>query len=163
MRRTTPEERALFVAVLEGREPVKRPPAKKAPPKQVPAKTKAPSSKSPSGLDANTARRLRRGEISPAAKLDLHGLTEAAAYRALNSFILAAYKRGDRLVLVVTGKGGASPDPERKRGILKSMVPRWLEEASLSRLIAERRWAHIRHGGEGALYVYLKKARSSRA
>jgi DNA-nicking Smr family endonuclease len=163
MRRTTPEERALFVAVLAGHEPVRKPAAKKTPPRQPAGKAKSPSGKTPSGLDANTAKRLRRGEISPAAKLDLHGLTEAAAYRALTNFILAAHKRGDRLVLVVTGKGGVSSDPERPRGILKTMVPRWLEEASLARLIAERRWAHIRHGGEGALYIYLKKPRSSRA
>jgi len=156
MRRTTEEERALFKAVLEGKEPVKKAPARKTAAKAAAAKAKA--AKTPSGLDGNTARRLRRGEIAPAAKLDLHGLTEAAAHRTLLAFVQAAHKRGDRLVLVVTGKGGVSPDPERRRGVLKHMVPRWLDEAPLARLIAEKRWAHIRHGGEGALYVYLRKA-----
>ena len=105
----------------------------------------------PTGLDGATKKKLDKGEIAPAAKLDLHGLTEAAAHGTLMTFIVAAHRRGDRLVLIVTGKGEAG------RGVLKAMVPRWLDEAPMAKLIAEKRWAHKRHGGEGALYVYLRK------
>ncbi len=123
-----------------------------APPKLPPVK---PSAKGPArgqtGLDGNTKKKLDKGEIAPAAKLDLHGLTEAAAHKSLLSFLAAAHRRGDRLVLVVTGKGEAG------RGVLHQMVPRWLGEAPMVKIIAEQRWAHRRHGGEGALYVYLRK------
>ena len=157
-RRTTRDERELFQAVVAGHSPVRKPAAAKAKTPAAPAKP-VPQ-KSPAGLDGNTARKLKRGEIAPAAKLDLHGLTEASAHRALKAFVLSAHGRGDRLVLVVTGKGGVSADPERPRGVLKSLVPRWLDEAPMAKLIAEMRWAHIRHGGEGALYVYLRKAKA---
>mgnify|MGYP001351633748 FL=1 len=107
-----------------------------------------------------------RGDIRPEAKLDLHGLTERAAYGALATFLASAQHRGCHLVLVVTGKGTRRPDPyapfdmeleTRARGVLKAMVPRWLAEPQFARMIADVRTAHIRHGGEGALYVYLRK------
>ena len=138
-----------------------RAPAKKpVPPKHTtaPPAAKRAAPKTPTGLDGTTRRKLTRGEIAPTAKLDLHGMTEAAAHRALSAFVLAAHRRGDRLALIVTGKGGASKDGGR--GVLKAMVPRWLEEAPMAKVIAEKRWAHIRHGGEGALYVYLRKPKA---
>ncbi|HUO98828.1 MAG TPA: Smr/MutS family protein [Rhizomicrobium sp.] len=155
-RRATREERALFEQAVAGHAPVGKtaPVRHKTPPPQ----TKPQPPKSPAGLDGNTARKLRRGEIAPDTRLDLHGMTEAAAHRALTAFVLAAHMRGDRLALVVTGKG--SPDPKAQRGILKLMVPRWLEEAPLAKLVAEKRLAHVRHGGDGALYVYLRKAKT---
>jgi DNA-nicking Smr family endonuclease len=120
----------------------------------------------PSGLDGNTAERLRRGDLEPQARLDLHGLTERAAHRALITFIHAAFARGMRLVIVVTGKGlkpAASDEPfdleldSRRRGVLKNMAPRWLSEPELARCVADVRSAHRSHGGTGALYVYLRK------
>ena len=155
-RRATKEERELFLAVVLERAPAKKP----APPKHTtaPSAAKRSAAKTPTGLDGNTRRKLTRGEIAPTAKLDLHGMTEAAAHRALSAFVLAAHRRGDRLALIVTGKGGASKDGGR--GVLKAMVPRWLEEAPMAKVIAEKRWAHIRHGGEGALYVYLRKPKA---
>ena len=153
-RRATKDECALFLAVVLDQASVKKPAAPKK--HAVPAAVKRPAPKPATGLDGNTSRKLTRGEIAPVAKLDLHGLTEAAAHRALSAFVLAAHRRGDRLVLVVTGKGAKS---DRGRGVLKAMVPRWLEEAPMAKAIAEKRWAHIRHGGEGALYVYLRKAK----
>ena len=154
-RRATKEERELFLAVISDQPPVKSAPARKHAATPA-AKRSAP--KTPTGLDGNTRRKLTRGEIAPTAKLDLHGMTEAAAHRALSAFVLAAHRRGDRLALIVTGKGGASKDGGR--GVLKAMVPRWLEEAPMAKVIAEKRWAHIRHGGEGALYVYLRKPKA---
>ncbi len=159
MRRTTKEEHELFHAALSGQTPVK---VKKSRPLALvrpPAKN-TQASKTPTGLDGNTSRRLKRGEIAPDAKIDLHGLTEAAAHRALTAFMLSAHRRGDKLVLIVTGKGGAGSDPERVRGVLKTMVPRWLEESPLAKLIADKRGAHVRHGGPGALYVYLRKVKA---
>lgn len=108
------------------------------------------------GLDGNTKRRLEKGEIAPTAKLDLHGMTESTAHGALMTFLHTAHRRGDRLVLIVTGKGPFL-DPNGYGGVLRQNVPRWLDEAPMASVIAEKRWAHKRHGGDGALYVYLKK------
>ena len=81
------------------------------------------------------------------AKLDLHGMTEAAAHRALLAFCEAAGKHGTRRILVVTGRSG----------VLKQMVPRWLGESDFKRLVAKTEPSERRHGGEGALYVHLRK------
>jgi DNA-nicking Smr family endonuclease len=159
MRRTTKEERELFQATLSGQTPVKVKKVRAPAVVHLPAKKPQPA-RTPSGLDGNTSRRLKRGEIAPDSKIDLHGLTEADAHRALTAFMLSAHRRGDRLVLIVTGKGGVSADPERVRGVLRTMVPRWLEEVPLAKLIADKRGAHVRHGGGGALYVYLRKAKA---
>lgn len=151
-RLATPEEEELFLAVIADRAPVKQPHTK------VKAAAPPPAAKPPKpsgGLDGNTQRKLVRGELAPTAKLDLHGMTEAAAHGALTAFVLSAHRRGDRLVLVVTGKGSAGA--KTASGVLKQMVPRWLDEAPMVKIIAEKRWAHRRHGGEGALYVYLRK------
>ena len=162
-RRTTDEERELFRAVLSGKTLQK----KSRPQPKIglakPAQKKTPAT--PTGVDGHTGERLRRGTITPDSKLDLHGLTESAAYRALSSFLQEAHRRGDRLVLVVTGKGARASaetfDLEpRSRGVLKTMVPRWLGEPQFARLIADLRGAHRRHGGDGALYVYLRKTKS---
>ncbi len=107
--------------------------------------------------------------MEPDTKLDLHGLTEDAAHRALVTFLRGAIVRGARLALVVTGKGlkPSAPDEpfdleldRRTRGVLKAMVPRWLQEPELVRFVADVRTAHRRHGGTGALYVYLRRERA---
>lgn len=152
LRLATPEEEELFLAVIAGRAPVKQPHTKAKAPASPPT-PKPP--KTSTGLDGNTQRKLVRGELAPTAKIDLHGMTEAAAHSALTAFLLSAHRRGDRLVLVVTGKGSAGA--KTASGVLKQMVPRWLDEAPMVKIIAEKRWAHRRHGGEGALYVYLRK------
>lgn len=119
------------------------------------------------GVDGGTSERLRRGQLEPQLRLDLHGLTEAAAHRTLQRFLQSAHAQGLRLVLVVTGKGlkpAADDEPfdlelhTRSRGVLRAMVPRWLKEATLVPLVADVRTAHRRHGGGGALYIYLRKA-----
>ncbi len=160
-RHTTEEERELFRAVLSGKALQKKPPREPAHAK--PGGRTVKSAFAPGGVDGHTGERLRRGAIAPDSKLDLHGLTEEAAHRALWSFLQTAYRRGDRLVLVVTGKGAPVPGgpflESRSRGVLKAMVPRWLREPQFARLIADTRCAHRRHGGEGALYVYLRKTK----
>lgn len=120
------------------------------------------------GLDGRTAERLRRGLIEPHAKLDLHGYTEDAAHRALLMFLKNARARDHRLVLVVTGRGSRSDDEvafrldfaRGPRGVLKAAVPRWLSEPEFAGLIAGTQTAHRRHGGDGALYIYLRKKAS---
>ena len=117
----------------------------------------------PSGVNGATEDRLRRGLLEPDAKLDLHGMTEAAAYRALGKFLIGARQRGNRLILVVTGKGNPRKEESTSwmaspHGVLKQMVPRWLKEPELAALIASTKPAHVRHGGGGALYVYLRKS-----
>lgn len=175
------EERALFETAMKDAVRSVKPAAPKPKPgsakagkmhgaMSAPARA-ASSPAKPGGLDGNTAARLKRGVLEPEARLDLHGLTERAAHRALSGFLHDAASRGARLVLVVTGKGGkpaASDKPfdferdGRTRGVLKTMVPRWLAEPELSRFVADVRGAHRRHGGEGALYVYLRKAERRR-
>lgn len=163
-RKTTDEERALFAEAFKDARPMK--PAAKASSKKTAKIEPAASKKFTGGLDGNTADRLRKGALEPDRRIDLHGLTEAAAHRALLSFLRSAHRSGARLVLVITGKGARAADPHapfdmelemRARGVLKSMVPRWFHEPEFASLIADHRSAHIRHGGGGALYVYLKK------
>ena len=171
-RETSEDERTLFQTTFRDVRPLDPQPAKTSQPKN---ETKSGSAGAPlalraprvrPGLDGRTAEKLRRGQMEPQARLDLHGMTEAAAHRALSRFLQAARGRGERLALVVTGKGG-KPAPEdaafdleldrRARGVLKTMVPRWLEEPELAPLVADVRPAHRRHGGSGALYIYLRK------
>ena len=154
---TSDEERKLFEQTFKEGRPIKvalsKPPAKK----------KA-AVLGPSGVNGATQDRLRRGLLEPDARLDLHGLTQDAAHRTLFAWMAAAHSRGYRLVLIVTGKGNPKNDENAPwmtspHGVLKQMVPRWLREPELAGLIASSQAAHARHGGAGALYVYLRKAR----
>ncbi len=116
------------------------------------------------GLDRRTADRLRRGRRPPERRLDLHGMTADRAHAALNRFVRQARADGLRCVLVVTGKGGRKPAedapfmPERT-GVLRHSVPLWLGNPPLSGMIVGVYSAHRTHGGEGALYIYLRKRR----
>lgn len=105
--------------------------------------------------DPKLDRRAGRGRLPIDAKLDLHGHTQASARRALEAFLIAAARRGDRCVIVVTGKG--RPDAEgRGAGVLRARLRDWLREDPLRALIARASPAHRRHGGDGAVYVFLK-------
>ena len=159
-RKTTTEERELFEQTIAEARPLARMPATPI------GKTRGGAAPNAGGLDGRTDERLRRGLIAPDAKLDLHGFTERDAHHALLLFLRTAQSRRNRLVLVVTGKGArvaadAPFDMElnyRSRGVLKSVVPRWLREPAFGATVAAVRSAHVRHGGEGALYVYLRKS-----
>ena len=149
------EERKLFEQNFRESLPLKTTPAKRAVKKAV-------TGKGPSGVNGATQDRLRRGLIEPDARIDLHGMTQEAAHRTLFTWLAAAHARGYRLVLVVTGKGNPKNDENAPwmmspHGVLKQMVPRWLNQAELAALIASVRPAHAKHGGGGALYVYLRK------
>ena len=116
----------------------------------------------PLKMDRKRFTDLRRGKLAPEARIDLHGMTLAQAHPALIRFILGAHAGGKRLVLVITGKGrgeaGPGPIPER-RGILRQQVPHWLQGPPLSSVVLQTAPAHRSHGGEGALYVYLRRHR----
>ena len=105
---------------------------------------------------------MSKGKLAPDARIDLHGMTVSEAHPELIRFILNAYSDGLRLVLVITGKGKAGPDvgpiPQRY-GVLKHQVPNWLRSAPLGGLILQVSEAHLKHGGAGALYVYLRRVR----
>lgn len=117
----------------------------------------------PVKMDAKSYKVMQRGKIKPEGRIDLHGMTVAQAHPALISFILSAQGSGKRLVLVITGKGGKRDDlseiaPQRM-GALKRQVPHWLTMAPVSSAVLQVTESHIRHGGAGAYYVYLRRAR----
>ena len=118
--------------------------------------------RAPVNMDARSYGRMTRGKLRPEARIDLHGMTLAEAHPALTGFILSAHGRGLRLVLVITGKGREkdidAPMPVR-HGVLRHQVPQWLSLPPLGPLVLQVTPAHIRHGGQGAYYVYLRRAR----
>ena len=116
----------------------------------------------PVQMDRKAFDQLKRGKLRPEGKLDLHGMTLERAHPALTRFILNAQSQGKRLVLVVTGKGkqrdDGGPIPVRF-GVLRHQVPQWLSMPPLSPAVLQVTQAHLRHGGGGAYYVYLRKLR----
>ncbi|HVV93753.1 MAG TPA: Smr/MutS family protein [Hyphomicrobiales bacterium] len=171
-----PDEAALWaqivagIARLDGRPPpaslreMPAPPPIVEPPSGAPPRRMAqkPAVLAPQTIDPRLARRLARGTAAVEGRLDLHGLTQAAAHRRLNAFLLAAQGRGERLVLVVTGKGRdvADADPlAQRRGVLRRLVPLWLADPALRAVVLGFGEAVPAHGGSGALYVRLKRKR----
>lgn len=118
----------------------------------------APARPGTPGLDRNTARRLAEGRLAPQARLDLHGMTVEAAHGALSRFIHESSALGRRCVLVVTGKGRGEHGG-RGAGVLRRDTPRWLTVSPLAEQVVGVFEAHPRHGGGGALYVYIRKRR----
>jgi len=117
----------------------------------------------PVQMDAKSYKTMQRGKLKPEGRIDLHGMTVAQAHPALISFIMSAQSSGKRLVLVITGKGGKREElgaiaPQRM-GALKRQVPLWLTMAPVSTAVLQVTESHIRHGGAGAYYVYLRRAR----
>ncbi len=146
------------VKPLRGREPSILPP-----PLPAPAETRCvakpdqpPGLDRFAGIDRASAERLKRGLHPIEGRLDLHGMTQAEAHRALAGFIHKSRDAGRRCVLVITGRGFGPTGP----GILKLAVPRWLEEAGLRRQILAVAPAQPRDGGAGALYLLLAGAAS---
>ncbi len=107
------------------------------------------------GVDRRTAEKHRRGRLPVEARLDLHGLTQDEAHRALERFLPHAQESGCRSVLIITGKGSR----DGARGVLKESVPRWLNQSPLRALILSISWAQPKDGGTGALYVLLRRIR----
>jgi len=141
-----------------------------APPAPKTAKSDSAPAPQPA-IDRRVRRRLAKGQMAIDSRLDLHGLDQARAFERLRGHLAAASGRGERCVLVITGKGGRRFDrrgdlPAAKRtksgessGVLKRMVPLWLEGSELAALVHAYGAADTRHGGDGALYVLLRRRR----
>ncbi len=176
-RRLGADERALWARViasvtpLDGRPAPVRPldpPVHPAPDRPKP--TPAAVAKSPSIKDARTApaantldggwdRRLQRGVVDPEMTVDLHGHTLDSAWRLLDTSLARAVSRGTRMILLVTGK---PPRGDRRgRGAIRGAVGDWLASSRHADRIAAIRNAHPRHGGNGALYIILKRDRTT--
>lgn len=109
------------------------------------------------GMDGRTAMRMKRGKLDIHGRLDLHGHTQRAAHQALETFLSESFHRDRRTVLVITGKG----DPVAGRpGVLKDTVPRWLNEMPMRQWVTGFSYAAVKDGGEGALYVRIKRRRT---
>lgn len=107
-------------------------------------------------LERRERARLKRGQRDIDARLDLHGMTQARAHRALLVFLQRAQDDGCRYVLVITGKGKMSAEGV-ERGVLRRLVPEWFGLAKFRLLIVSFEEAGIGHGGEGALYVRVRR------
>ena len=143
---------AAPVAAAAAAAPPAPPPAPSpAPAPPLPAAARRLDPTGPVDLDRRSWLRLRRGSYPIEARLDLHGLTQAEAHARLAAFLAAAQSRGHRCVLVITGRG------LRSGGTLRAMTPHWLEaEPNRARVLSYVQ-AQLHHGGEGALYVLLRR------
>jgi DNA-nicking Smr family endonuclease len=112
-------------------------------------------------LDAGWDRRLAKGLVSPDRTIDLHGETLQSAHALLDFALGDALHQGARLILLITGKAGRDNPrlPPTTRGVIRASIADWLAMSSYAGRIAAVRNAHPRHGGAGALYVILKRAR----
>jgi DNA-nicking Smr family endonuclease len=177
-RQVSEEERALWRAVTRTVSPLRRhrrdatPASDPAEPKPqqprphtatpphpvAPARKPAPKPKEPAlaPLDRRAKQKLARGRQAIDAKLDLHGRTQGEAHAALLRFLHRAQANGATTVLVITGKGGGR---DGGRGVLKRQVPLWLALPEFRALVVGFGDAAVGHGGEGALYVRVRRAR----
>jgi DNA-nicking Smr family endonuclease len=175
------EERALWESVAKQTKPLRKKPraaralaasaeadalaaAKPGPPKPAPlAKiSRAPKPQPPAApplapIGRRERSQLSRGRKEIDARLDLHGMTQTRAHRALVGFLQRAHSDGLTFVLIITGKGKMGAESER--GVLRRQVPQWLSLPEFRSLVVGFEEAHIGHGGEGALYVRIRRAK----
>lgn len=178
MRPLSPDEAALWAKVMASVKPMRgvvAPPVHKTAP--LPAATKVTVARAvnpapapvvarakPQGpgttLDGGWDRRISRGMVSPDSSIDLHGHTLASAHSMLDHGLERAIVRGDRVLLLVTGKP-PRPESERPhaRGAIRAVVADWIAGSRHAGSIAAVRGAHPRHGGAGALYIVLRRGR----
>lgn len=141
---------------------------------KLPAKKVFKGSRTPSvsnfeslkNKDSNWGKKLKQGKFRPEAKIDLHGLTCVEAHERLLRYLEKAQKNNKRVVLVITGKGGPKNksieeirynDFESSRGVLRREVPMWLSGGTMRHMIISFQEARQEDGGNGALYVVLKR------
>lgn len=152
-RRTSDEEHQLFVEALRDAKPLRSrarvmsPPSATGPRPPPPPKPPIFLDRLAEPIGGHRAADLRRGRTEPEAKIDLHGMSQDRAYRVLIGFLKKAQSEDKRVVLVVTGKGGA----------LRGALPLWLGQGELGPLVSGIAEAHIKHGGSGAFYVSLRR------
>lgn len=169
-RRLSDEERALWERVqrtarpLSGRRIIAPEPSTEPAPDTAPAaeppplvhQTAASPPRRPAQLpdiDLNTRRKIARGRIGIDARIDLHAMTQGEAHARLFGFLSRAQADGLRHVLVITGKGSSLASD----GILKRSVPLWFATPAFRPLVSGYDWADRRHGGDGALYVRIRR------
>jgi DNA-nicking Smr family endonuclease len=170
------EESILWESVAKQTRPLRNKPRLKAPtlaqasdasamPKAAPASPKPIHSK-PSMMSAppplaplprRERTQLSRGKKQIDARLDLHGMTQTRAHRELSSFLHRSHNAGFTFVLIITGKGKIGAESER--GVLRRQVPQWLALPEFRSLVVGFEQAHIGHGGDGALYIRIRRAR----
>ncbi len=126
----------------------------------APTRSAKPSAPPPlATLARREKQQLARGRVDIDARIDLHGMTQAQAHAALVRFLRRAQADGAKFALVVTGKGSRAGDTAGERGVLRRQVPHWLQLPDLRDVVVGFEEAHVAHGGEGALYVRLRRAR----
>ena len=168
------EERRLWAAVAGAVKPMpgraivadEGPPVEELSPRPAPAVVPRPERPQPARpalpplapLERRTLRALSRGLAAIESKLALHGMRQADAHEALRRFLAHSQRAGRRIVLVVTGKGGGASDGVfGERGVLRRMVPHWLRLPDLRLMVLGFEPAAPHHGGDGALYVRLRR------
>ena len=150
------DERHLWAHVAQTVHPLgahRAPGAALPPPPREPPAAPPPTAHhwAPKPLEPGRFRRLARGPDTHPPRLDLHGMTQDEARAALTRFLVKTQAEGDRAAVVITGRGVQGD------GVLRRRAPEWLAEPHLSAVVAGVGEAHRRHGGEGALYVALKR------
>jgi len=126
-------------------------------PGPVPRPAPPPAAPPLAPLGRRERSQLSRGRKEIDARLDLHGMTQTRAHRSLFGFLQRAHSEGLSFVLVITGKGKLGAESER--GVLRRQVPHWLSLPEFRSLVVGFEEAHIGHGGEGALYVRVRRSR----
>ena len=141
--------------------PPLKPPTKKTT-KRPEVIVSAPRALTSPTMDRRNFNRLQKGQMPIDARLDLHGMTVEQAKLRLKSFLLNAHARGDRVILVITGKGLRSGFDEfnrPNRGVIREGLPQWVKDKTLAPMIVQITPAHRQHGGDGAFYLYLRRKR----
>jgi DNA-nicking Smr family endonuclease len=141
--------------------PKPKPPPPSSPLPRVPVPLPTAAKATAPGIDKASATRLKRGQMAIDARLDLHGMTQDEAHRVLEAFVASRYAADRRNLLIITGKGfnPAAREPDAAAGVLRRMVPRWLNELPTRRKVLTWHAAQPKDGGDGALYVLLRKRR----
>lgn len=172
-RRLSDDERALWRGIVRAITPLRRPQSASEPDDAVPAappakavrqesQRQSPQPNKPPPLapfDRRLRQRVARGRETIDARLDLHGMTQSEAHAALLSFLRRAQANDVRLALVVTGKGAGKSARETpsERGVLRRRVPMWLSLPEFRRFVVSFEEAHPNHGGQGALYLRMRR------
>ncbi len=166
-RRLSQAEAELWMTVTADVRP-SRARAKKLPPPPAPVEARSPPASSvvsdrppapkspprPIDIDPRTFTKIKRGRLEVDAKLDLHGMRQAEAQRSLTAFLRRCQANGARIAIIVTGKGLTRDEG----GVLRRVVPMWLEAPNLRDVVVGFGEAARHHGGEGALYVRIRRA-----
>jgi DNA-nicking Smr family endonuclease len=131
--------------------PARRGPTEAVAPRPAPPRVAHAGLRPAPAIEPGRHRRLARETEAISGRIDLHGLTQDGARAALAAYLQRAHAEGRRSILVITGKGALGD------GVLRRRVPDWLAEPPLRQIVAGLSEAHRRHGGEGAIYVALKR------